>query len=390
MDKKHVVIFSNRMTVDGQERLRGITRYLERHADWDATFLVNDDELTAAQVHAARRRGVDGFLVDFCIPDEILTALAKVPTPVVTIDVCEHPLCDGRSGVRNVYCDHESVAVTAARHFLDQGRFHSFGFLSGGFESAWPVIRQRAFVRTLAEQGIFCHLYENSGEGADRKNLARWLRQLPKPAAILAANDTVAVRLLRLAEDLKMKVPNALAVLGVDNDELFCTNTRPTLSSIAPDFEEEGFRAAEALDALMRAPTQASTEPIRVPVATTVVRESSSPVNHAGNLVRRALQFIDRNASKRIAVEDVVRHLGVSRRLLYLRFQEIQGTTPKEAIRTRRLELARHRLAMTHETIAEIAASCGFTTENHLMHLFKKRFGVSMCAFRQNKRGQGN
>ena len=82
----------------------------------------------------------------------------------------------------------------------------------------------------------------------------------------------------------------------------------------------------------------------------------------------------------------MARHLGISRRLLYLRFREIKGIAPFEAIRDCRLEAVRHRLLTTHETIASIATDCGFESETHLMRLFKRRFGMTMHTFRKRSR----
>ena len=382
MGKKRVVIFSNRMTVDCQDRLRGVERHLGTQPGWDARFVMRIREMTATTVREAVRRGADGFLVDLSVGGAVLDALAQVKTPIVTIDVRGHALCDGRRNVRTVCCDDEGVAVTAATHFLGQARFHSFAFVRGGIDDPWAVIRQRAFVRHLADRGIFCPVYESRGDGAERKSFATWLRRLPKPAAVLAVNDDTAARLLLLAEDLKLKVPRTLAVLGSDNDELVCENARPTLSSVPPDFEEEGYRAAVLLDALMRNPDAVPPDPIFVPVRPTAVRESTAAVSQAGHLVRRAQQFIDKNACRGIGVDDVARHLGISRRLLYLRFREIAGTTPFDAIRARRLDAVRRRLVTTRETIAEIAAACGFENETHLMHLFKRTYGVTLRSYR--------
>lgn len=382
MSNKRVIILSNRMTVDCHDRLRGIERHLDTQPGWDARFVVRTSEMTATTVQEAVRRGVDGFLVDLSVGEAVLDALAQVKVPVVTIDVREHTLCNGRSNVRTVCCDDEGVAITAATHFLGQARFHSFAFVRGGIDAPWALIRQRAFVRFLADRGIYCHLYETRGDGGERRSFANWLRRLPKPTAVMAVNDDMAARLLLFAEDIKLNVPKALAVLGSDNDELVCENARPTLSSVPPDFEEEGYRAAVLLDALMRRPETVPPDPVFVPVRPTVVRESTAAVSQAGHLVHRAQQFIEKNACRGIGVDDVARHVGVSRRLLYLRFREISGTTPFDAIRARRLEAVRRRLVTTHEPITEIAASCGFENETHLMHLFKRQYGVTMRAFR--------
>jgi len=384
MDKKRVFIFGNRMSVDSQDRLRGISRYLDSHPMWDVNFVVRPDDMTASTVHEALRRGADGFLVDINTDGSVLDALAQISAPIVTIDIRGHALCDERPNVRTVCCDDKGVATTAARHFLEQGRFHSFAFLRGGIDAHWAMIRQRTFVRTLAEQGIYCAVYETRGDGPERAAFVRWLRRLPKPAAIMAVNDETAARLLFLAEELKLKVPNVFAVLGSDNDELICENTRPTLSSVPPNFEEEGFQGALLLNGLMRTPAEVPLNSIYVPVNPTIVRESTAVVSHAGNLIRRAQQFINQNACKGIDVDDVAHAVGISRRLLYLRFREIRGVTPFEAIRACQLDAVRHRLATTRETIAEITSGCGFENETHLMHLFKKRFGVTMRTFRKS------
>lgn len=271
-------------------------------------------------------------------------------------------------------------------HFLDQERFHSFAFTRGGIDAPWARIREQTFTRMLADRGIFCHVFETKQDMPERKALVQWLRKLPKPAAVMAVNDDTAARILRAAVDARLRVPQAIAVLGSDNDELICQNSTPTLSSIPPDFEEEGFRAAQILDALMNGTESVPSVPVFVPVRQIAVRESTAPVSQAGFLIRRAQQFIDKNACKGIGVDDVARHLGISRRLLYLRFKEIKGISPFKSIRDRRLEAVRHRLLTTHETIAAIAADCGFESETHLMHLFKRRFGVTMRAFRKRAR----
>ena len=383
---KRVVIMTNRMTIDCHDRLRGIERYLEALPDWERRFIVKAGDMTAEAVRQEVRRGTDGFIVDISVSKDVLDALASVRVPVVTIDVRGHPICTGRRNVRAVCCDDEGVARAAVMHFLDQERFHAFAFVRGGISATWAQIRERTFVRMLADRGIFCHLFNPATGDALQKELKGWLRKLPKPAAVMAVNDDTAAKVLQAARDAKLRVPQAVAVLGSDNDELVCQNTRPTISSVPPDFEEEGYRAAQILDALMRGDVSVPEEPVFVAVRPTVVRESTAPVSQAGLLVRRAQQFIEKNACKGVGVDDVARHLGVSRRLLYMRFREVKDLSPFEVIRAVRLEAVCRRLRTTRETIASIAADCGFESETHLMRLFKRRFGMTMHAFRKRNR----
>ena len=376
---------TNRMTVDCQDRLRGIERYLETEPGWERRFIVKAGDLTGEVVRQEVRHGADGFIADLSVGTDVLDALASVRVPVVTIDVRGHSICCRRN-VRTVCCDDEGVARAAVTHFLDQERFHAFAFVRGGIVAPWAQIRERTFVRMLADRGIFCYLFEPVPGVPLQKGLKGWLRKLPKPVAVMAVNDDTAANVLQAARDAKLRVPQAVAVLGSDNDELVCQNTRPTISSVPPDFEEEGYRAAQMLDALMRGGISVPEEPVFVAVRPTVVRESTAPVSQAGLLVRRAQQFIEKNACKGAGVGDVARHLGVSRRLLYLRFREVKDLSPFEAIRAVRLEAVCRRLRTTRETIASIAADCGFESETHLMRLFKRRFGMTMHAFRKRNR----
>ena len=381
---RRVIVMTNRMTTDCHARLAGIRRYLDEHeTGWEPQFFMHADALTAGAVREAVRRGTNGFIADLSVGSDILDALARIDIPTVTIDVRGHRVCRRTRNFVSICCDDEEVARAGMRHFLDQGRFHAFGFCAGGIKAEWAAIRTRVFRQALSENGLFCHVFDPVGMTAPSgRDLVRWLRTLPKPAAVMAVNDDTAAKILRAAADAKLKVPQQLAVLGSDNDELVCENTHPTISSVPPDFEEEGYRAAVTLDALMSGRRPTRPNPILVPLRPIVVRDSSASISPADFLVRKALQFIDKNACRGIGVDDVARHVGVSRRLLYLRFREIRNETVLDAIQTRRLDEVRRRLTSTRETIAVLAADCGFDNENYLMRLFKARFGVTLRAYR--------
>ena len=176
-----------------------------------------------------------------------------------------------------------------------------------------------------------------------------------------------------------------MAVLGVDNDELICENAHPRLSSVQPDFEEEGRLAAETLDVLMHGKKLAE-RTLLVGAKGIVQRESTAELSHAGQLVQKAVAYINRHALDGIVVNDVVRHLKCSRRLADLRFRELQGRTILDAITERRLDEVKHRLARTRDKIDAIASACGYRNPTYLKNLFKKRFGMSMSEWRNQNR----
>jgi len=172
-------------------------------------------------------------------------------------------------------------------------------------------------------------------------------------------------------------------VLGIDNDVLLCEATRPTLSSLHIDPESLGAAAAGELSRLFRA--KAPPKQIRRVVDTRIrvaERESTHPVAPAAHLIEAALAFITQHREEPLSVKDVVRHLGVSRRLVDLRFRQFAGETVLQAITRIRLEEAAARIRKTPGPVSRIARTLGFADISYFTALFGKRFGLSPTAYR--------
>ena len=235
--------------------------------------------------------------------------------------------------------------------------------------------RCSAFRETLRDSGLWCTEIFGPDEAA----------KLKRPAAVFAANDDSAFKLVERLRSRRLRIPQDVAVLGVDNDALLCENSHPRISSVQPDFEREGYMAAKAIDEMLggKSPEE---HIVFVGVKSVVRRESTAELSHAGRLVQKAVAFIDRNATKGIGVRDVVAHLKCSRRLADLRFRELQGRTLLEAITERRLDVVKHMLLTTNDRMDEIASVCGYPNSTYLKNLFKKRFSMSMSDFRRQGR----
>ena len=177
-------------------------------------------------------------------------------------------------------------------------------------------------------------------------------------------------------------MPDDAIVLGINNDTLICENCRPRLSSIQPDFEQEGFLAADILERMMSGNGAGLDRTTYVGVKTVVRRDSTALVSPAGKLVQRAIAYIRRHAREGIGVQAVVDHLGCSRRLADMRFRELQGTSIGEAIITERLNEVKRLLTSTTESIESISVQCGYDSTNYLKNLFKKRTGITMSEWR--------
>lgn len=243
---------------------------------------------------------------------------------------------------------------------------------------AWSRTRAEAFRAAMEREGIPFHLAPNE----ETQTLADWLVSLPKPLAVMAAYDTRAVQVLEACRAARLSVPAQVMVIGVDNDNFYCDYTNPTLSSVEPDFEREGYRAAKELDSLMRSRVPRTARMILHSPVRVFERESTAMIPPAATLVKNALTFIKDNATKGITVNDVVRSLHVSRRLADLRFHQMQGETINACIVRHRLERAEQLLKSGNLPIVKIAALAGFRDAKYLMRIFRQRHGVNMSAWR--------
>ena len=377
---KNVFIALKMAGVAGQSKLVGVFRYLKEtygeNSPWEIRLVRTRVELASDVVKQAIANGTDGFIVSIPDTEDAVFPLTEISAPTIAMDIRSPELEARQSNIVFIRNSSEAIGREAALFLLGQGVARSYAFLHSEPVMDWSEARFKAFKRMLNDNGIWCEELFSPADAA----------RLKRPAAILAANDDRAYELLKALAARHVAVPRGVAVLGVDNDELFCENTHPRLSSVQPDFEEEGWLAAKTLDDMMQGRAFAE-RTLLVGVKRIVQRESTTEQSHAGRLVQKAVAYIDRHALEGIGVNDVVKHLKCSRRLADLRFRELQGRTILNAITERRLDEVKSRLAGTKEKMDAIASACGFKSPIYLKNLFKKHFGMSMSKFRASARG---
>ena len=371
---KRVLVALRLNGIAGQEKLSGIFRYLGDSPEWDVRFIRSAQEFTAARVRTAIADGYDGFIISIPDTERAAAPLAETNIPTVVMDI-HSPLLEARkSNIIFIRNSPEEIGLSAANHLLAIGKCRSYAFVHHKSVLQWSVNRFKSFRDTLRDNGFRCHELK-SPEG---------LEKLERPVGVFAANDDRGYDVIEFCRAHRLRVPEDVAVLGINNDTLICENCHPRLSSIQPDFEQEGYRAAELLSRMMSARNLPTHDPatLFVGVKQIVRRESTAELSHAGKLVQRALVYIRKNALKGISVGDVAEHLHISRRLADLRFRELQGTTIGETIISVRLEEVKRLLRETNEPIDTIAARCGYENPNYLKNLFKRRFAMPMREFR--------
>lgn len=362
----------------GREILSGIFRYARAKKRWHLSLLQLPNGFSDELVRQIKTYGIDGIITCDMKNPVLQELVGQTSAPMVVIGPKEPIPRPKGCKVSFVGCGDFSIGTLGAKHFLSLGNFNGFGFLHSVKGRVTPDEREIGFRETLAETGKSCSTFNSTvwpDTEIDKGKLMDWLMSLPKPAAVMCYYDPLAVQVLNVCRSSGLSVPGQISVLGVDNDELICESAQPQLSSILPDHERVGYLAARELNALLSKADRKARE-ITCPVLRIVERDSTRPIAPSAHLVRRALDFIDKNAAKGISVKDVVAHLGVSRRLADLRFNELEPCSIRQTIESRRLDLAEKRLFETSWPVCRIADASGYASMQAFESAFKRRHGM--------------
>lgn len=373
----------------GRDMLRGIVRYSRLHGPW--AFYVTPGDFEQA-VPKMRQWGGTGIIARI-ETRRVEQAILAAELPTVVLDLSEEQLRPGHplSQFCEVASDSAGAARLAAEHLLARG-FRHYGFV-GRPGRVWSDRRQQAFCQRIAEAGFQTHVYH--GPRAKRDQLwerehgilAKWLRTLPKPAALMACNDDRGREVLESCRTAEIRVPEDLAVIGVDNDELLAELADPPLSSVALNAEAGGYRAAALLNDLMSGHAVGSRRLVVEPLWV-VTRRSSDMVAIEDPEVAAALRFLQDRAGMPIRVQDVVRHLHISRRALEIRFHRAIGRTLHAELQRLRLERAKRLLLETDLPVPKVAESAGYANASYLAQVFRQALGMTPAQFRRDACGR--
>lgn len=310
----------------------------------------------------------------------------------------------GKSEFPRILPDDIATGEMAAKHFLERG-FRHFAFFGAPW-MRWSGEREVGFHREIrrayqerdgAQENDHSRLnftmtsYSSPGEsgaaafaGSHERRAAAmsdWLRSLPKPVALFAANDLWGFELLQAARESGLHVPEDIAILGVDNEELLCEIAHPPLSSIRIGAEQIGRRAVTLLDDLLRGKS-AGADASLVPPTEVVTRQSTDVLAVEDADVALALRHIRQHAIEGLSVKELLNEIPVNRRTLERRFVSVLGHTPLEEIRRVRLDRAKA-LLQTDLPIYEVATRSGFATPEYLATSFSQAMGMTPTRYRR-------
>lgn len=372
------------LNLQGQRNvLNRILKYARERNDWRIHLYEGRE---GEQKLDVVRIGCDGILAVNTLPKDVRRAVRARRIPVVIIE----PLDRDSLPSRIPYIKHDSSEIGrfAAEHLLRCG-YKSFAYIDANTEIYWSTERREAFREVLAEHGHTLAIHRPPRGKArtnwtdERSQMIDFLRGLPKPTAVFAAMDGRARLVLDACAEAGIRVPEEIAVLGVDNDRLLCESTTPTLSSIDISDGDCGYAGAEMLMRLIcgrEVRSRTLKAPLRI-----VKRQSTGYEAMRNPTIAAALAFINEHArNENISVADVTSQLNCSRRYAEILFHERIGHSIRDEILRVKMEHVCDLLRSSNLSLAEIAFRAGFTRDSHLSRLFKNHFGVTMRNWRKD------
>ena len=292
------------------------------------------------------------------------------------------------AGCLSVEHDSAMTARLAARELLTTG-FSHFAYIPYSERRYWSDDRQHGFTAALKMHGKRCNVFRSSpkanGATGRQMELRLFLRSLPKPCAVFAANDITAAETITAAIFEGMSIPDDMAVIGVDNYVQICEHTTPPLTSIEPDFRDGGNIAALMLLDAARAKGGYGGERHRTFGPLQIVRRALTRLTGANDSkVREALELIRREACSGLHAEKVAALFPCSRRYADMRFRKATGRSILEEIHSVQLERAKGLLADTGMQLKSISDFCGFTNPNSLRKFFRRETGMTLGEWRKS------
>lgn len=361
--------------------LEGIVQYAANRPEWMFSVTAWEEGPFSHDAGAARPSGLIArqhrFDPEPAWPEGV---------PVVHVGFCP------RSGAAQVTIDSVAIGRLAAEHLIDCGLQH-FAFRGDpSYENS--VWQHQGFTERLAQDGFECiemagknDLIQNWSFQDELADTHEWLDKLPRPVGVYAFTSGVARRVVEACRRAGVRVPEDVAVVAGDNDEMICMTSRPELSGVELGGQRVGYRAAEVLDGLMSGNPFTESRDLIEPVGV-VARRSSDMLAVEDEHLSTALEFVRRRACDGICVEDVLMEVPISRRSLEKKFLAALGRSPSKEIRRVQMERAKQLLAHTDWSMAKIAEVAGFANAMRFSANFRHHVGLSPTEYRGSTRVQ--
>ena len=281
--------------------------------------------------------------------------------------------------------DYIGAGVMAAQFFAKR-HFKNFAFY-GNKNFFWSKARAEGYRREVERiRGNYYYfeseLLDSMQWSREHVELDNWLQGLPKPVALFACDDNFALQVSEMCKVNNINIPDELSLLGVDNDELICNLSHPTISSIITDDENGGYQTGKMLQNLIlnknNIPFNINIDPVRIEL-----RQSTEKYNISDSYVKTVLDYIHENIRLNISIDELTAIVPLSRRNLEKKFREATGTSVHQFILDKKVDLISTELLTTDKDLLDIAIEMGFNDVRNVYRIFKKKTGYTPVSFRK-------
>jgi LacI family transcriptional regulator len=362
--QRRVGVFLNLLTKHTRSIAAGVARYASERGNWsivvaqntgDFSVVIGDDDL----------RQLDGIIAGYA-----WDRLPPVQCPIVYVLTPNEP-----NTAPTVCSDNLAIGQLAGSHLLSLGLPY-FTFV--GLEPhAFSRERQLGFEQELATRRrtvlppLLYRSWDDLTHGLE--NLRQWLPTLLLPCGVFCADDRIASNVAIAARRAQLQVPEQLAVLGVNDDDLACASTVPALSSIRPNSELTGYEAARQLDRIMCGESPGQTTVTRIAPEEVIQRGSTLVMGYDDPVVCEAMRLIQMRAPREpVMVDQLAAELRIQRQQLNRSFYECVGHSPKQEIDRVRGERLRALLLSTAMPMKQIAYEMGFGSPSQLIRFCRR------------------
>ena len=360
----------------GRSLLRGIADYARHRGPWSFYWEPGGLEKSWPRLKTLNADGI--ILRDVERVQEVIAC----GVPAVVIGHSKKEV----TGLVNVISDSAAIGQMAAEHLLHV-QLRQFAFC-GFDDKPWSRLRGQSFSARIREAGYGTHFYRLPrfrvavSWHSERLYMAEWLKSLPKPIGVMACNDDRGQNVIEASKVAGLRVPDEVAIIGADNDELVCELSDPPMSSVAINFERAGYESAQVLDQLMRGQAAANNT-ILVPAMHVSARQSTDLLLVSDPQLAKALRFIREHARQAVGVAAVAAAAGLSRRVLEKRFRTLLARSVLSELRRVRIEQICRLLVETNQPISQIALALGYENVEHIARYFRRERKMTPLAFRK-------
>ncbi len=361
--------------------LKGIVRYSKEVGNWSFQRMPLYYRMLYGEngvVEWAKKWQADAIIAQ--LTDVNIELLNDLNIPIIVQNYR-----DRNKAVSNLTGDYFNTGVMAAKFFLNRG-YRNFAFY--GFKGAiWSRERADGYSHEIEKQGYKLAILENDNKDREEWSynhtvLGNWLQSLPKPVALFACDDHFALQISETCNVYNINVPDDIAILGVDNDDLLCNISDPPLSSIVLDVENGGYNAGKLLHQLI---TKEITEPFNIVVNPLIIERRKSTEKYAvsDKNIRTILNYIEKNYANHLSVEELVKQVPLSRRVLEKKFKEETGESLYQYIQNYRIDQFTRLLITTDYSLFEAALQSGFENYKNVSRIFRKYKSLSPAEYRK-------